>query len=230
MARKAFRALIVGAAPSAGSVSLLTDCASGFDYLIAADGGAAIFLESGVIPDLLIGDLDSIDPAVRDELVRAGVTVRVAPREKDVTDLDLAFDAARLAGAEVVAVMSTFSGRLDHTLGAFGALLRNADLKPEILEPHQHGWVLHSEHRPALTVGGSGSTVSVVALAEQCSVSVTGVRWPLYNHQLAALSSLGVSNVIGPEGRARFEVHRGCAVVLTAEVGGAPLASELPVD
>ena len=57
------RALIVlgGEAPKP---ELLRACAKNADLTIAADSGLAAFAASGVVPDLLIGDMDSVDPAL----------------------------------------------------------------------------------------------------------------------------------------------------------------------
>ncbi len=68
------------------------------DFLIAADGGARHALELGLVPSVVIGDLDSITDEDRRTLVASGTDIQVFPRDKDETDFELAL---RLAGGPV---------------------------------------------------------------------------------------------------------------------------------
>ena len=60
------------------------------DWLIAADGGLNVMKSIGLLPHLLIGDLDSVSLSDVGELQAAGVEIRQYPVEKDETDLELA--------------------------------------------------------------------------------------------------------------------------------------------
>src|SRR5690348_11873254 len=62
--------------------------------VIAADSGLEHARALGVPVDLVVGDLDSVDPAVLDAAIADGVTVERHPAAKDATDLELALDAA----------------------------------------------------------------------------------------------------------------------------------------
>ena len=63
-------------------------------YVVAADGGAATALAFGYQPDVVVGDLDSIDAATLAELRRRGVPIETHPRDKDATDGQLAIERA----------------------------------------------------------------------------------------------------------------------------------------
>ena len=60
------------------------------DLIIAADGGTRHALSAGVLPQVVIGDLDSLAEADREQLDRSGVQLIVYPTHKDYTDLELA--------------------------------------------------------------------------------------------------------------------------------------------
>ena len=58
------------------------------DFIICADGGLKYAQKAGVIPDLAVGDFDSLGHDPR------GVNVIKVPVEKDDTDLQLALSIA----------------------------------------------------------------------------------------------------------------------------------------
>ena len=79
--------------------------------------GLQVATALGLHVDLLVGDLDSADPALVDAAVASGTTVERHPAEKDATDLELAFDAAIARGAQRVVLVDGGGDRLDHLLG-----------------------------------------------------------------------------------------------------------------
>ena len=64
------------------------------DVLIAADGGTRHVLALGLFPSIVIGDLDSLTPDERRRLDAKGVEIQQYSRDKDETDLELAFHYA----------------------------------------------------------------------------------------------------------------------------------------
>ncbi len=70
------------------------------DVVIAADSGLGHALALGCAVDLVVGDLDSVDPDDARRARRpAGAVVEQHPADKDATDLELALDAARGAAS-----------------------------------------------------------------------------------------------------------------------------------
>jgi len=190
------RALVVGGAPVDGVTDVVRALASSHDIVIAADAGATACLASGRIPDLVVGDFDSLDEGRAAELAALGVPMQCVPAEKDVTDLDLAIDAARERGAASLTLTGVLGARFDHSLAALGSLMRAADLCPAVAEPGLEGWLLSLEGRASLDVTRrQGKTMSLLALSDAV-VTSSGVRYPLIARQLPALSSLGISNIV----------------------------------
>src|SRR5690606_4005782 len=66
--------------------------------VLAANGGSRHVQALGLTPDLVIGDLDSISPALREQFEAQGVAMRQAPVRKDETDLELALLHAAAQG------------------------------------------------------------------------------------------------------------------------------------
>jgi thiamine pyrophosphokinase len=203
-------------------VASLAECV---DTVIAADGGGAACLAAGVHPNVVVGDLDSLSKADEELLRQTGARFVIVPAEKDVTDLDLALDEAQRVGSTDLWLTGVFGGRLDHTLAAAGSLARHAALRPHVVEPDAHAWVLAPTGRPCVALVGSGSTVSLFALDGPATVTCLGLKYPLFGEELAPLDSRGLSNVIVGE-RASVEVTRGRLLVLSVLTNGTPLARE----
>jgi thiamine pyrophosphokinase len=216
--------LIVGASPEPLPAAFLTELASTHRLVIAADGGAAHCLTAGVPVDLLVGDFDSVDGTVLETLAAQGTRIVKFPVGKDFTDLELALAEARAQGATRVTVTGASGGRLDHTLGALGALASVAELEPALIEPGDTTWVLAPEGRRSIELQGDGATVSLIAFGGAADVTITGVRWPLNHARLTPDAALGVSNVI-TGARARISVHEGVILAISADLDGTPRAT-----
>ncbi len=216
------KALLVCAAPAPGGAELVSRLALAADLVIAVDGGGSVCLDAGVVPDILVGDFDSLPGSQLDDLVSRGVRVVEFPADKDETDLALALEVARREGVDRVVVTAASTGRLDHTLAVAGTLAAAADLRPQLREPELRGWVLSTALHPRLKLKGTGATVSILAPGWGATVSVRGVRWPLAKAELAPLSVLGMSNVIIDAAGAVIDVHAGTVLVLSPYVDIAP--------
>jgi thiamine pyrophosphokinase len=176
-------------------------------------------MSAGLIPHVVVGDIDSLPSRVADELESTGVEVLRYPADKDLTDLDLAIGHVRALKPTAVMVTGVLAGRVDHTLAAVGSLCRAVDLDVEVHEPDARGWVVGDGGDAVLELAGVDSTVSLLASLGPAIVSAKGVRWPLDRVRLDPLSSLGVSNRIVGE-VAFVEVHSGTVLVSSPAVDG----------
>jgi thiamine pyrophosphokinase len=193
------------------------------DWLIAADGGLRHLLALGLAPNLLIGDLDSVDPAERATLEARGIQLQVHPADKDETDLELALRYARAQGAREILVAGAIGGRLDHTLANIALLalpeLRecavwltdgctDATLVRDSL--HLHGRV--GDHVSLLPIGG-----------DALGVRTEGLRFPLRGERLAFNRSRGISNKL-IAAKAQVSLDSGMLVCIHTRVPEPPAA------
>ena len=86
------------------------------DLIICADGGANHLRKLGKLPDILVGDFDSISEGDLDLLLAANVEIVRFPSEKDATDTQLAVQLAMDRGCDEVILLGAAGTRLDHTL------------------------------------------------------------------------------------------------------------------
>src|SRR5262249_10515850 len=92
------------------------------DFILCADGGTRHALALGLMPDVVIGDLDSISANERRQVEKARGKVIQYPHDKDQTDLEMAVRYALDQHPSSIVVVAALGYRLDHTLGNFALL------------------------------------------------------------------------------------------------------------
>lgn len=169
-------------------------------YVIAADGGAARALAAGVLPDLVIGDGDSLHADERARIEALGATIRDADPHKDESDTELCLLAAVDGGAAAVALVGAFGGpRPEH---AVANLLLLADprfdgVALELFTGAARMTRMGSSHDGARLgiKGRRGDWVSLLAFAGDVEgVRTTGLRYPLDGERLTTGPARGLSN------------------------------------
>ncbi len=98
------------------------------DYIICADGGRRHALALGLRPDLIIGDMDSVEKEQLQKLQADDVAIEFFPRDKNETDLELAINHAVELKPEQIIIVAALGGRLDQTLANI-ALLSDASTR-----------------------------------------------------------------------------------------------------
>lgn len=182
--------------------------------VLAADGALDHALAAGLTPAGLVGDLDSISP---EGLAWAQHNATIAQHEpdKDLTDTELALQVAVDFAPSRLVLLSGGGDRLDHSFAAIGALgHRSLTSIPEI-----DGWwgdqrfhVLHGPGTLRLEIE-TGAIVSLLPThGEAGGVTITGVRWPLDDDDLAAMVGHGVSNEVVDE-HVEIRLHRGVLTI-----------------
>lgn len=185
------------------------------DLLIAVDGGARHLLAMGRLPGLLVGDLDSVEPALVEAWARDGVLIQRHPEMKDQTDLELAIECALSAGAAEIWLAGALGGRMDHTLANLLILAQREWPVPlYIVDGMQVARLLRGP-ADAWINGAPGDLLSAIPLSERVTgISYEGLAYPLTDATLALGSTRGVSNVF-VEGRARVRLGSGLVLVIT---------------
>jgi thiamine pyrophosphokinase len=187
-----FDALIVtnGFNSVPGSLTNWIDSAT---TLIAVDGGANILHAAGLTPDLLVGDMDSIEPPVLEHF-RTHCEVVEHPITKDETDTELALHWCSRQGLRRVLVANPLNGRFDQALSMI-ALLEYASELGLYAE-------IQSDTDRLLLVAGSlsdsvlpNTRVSLIPLSGTVENVVTnGLRYPLRSETLYRSHTRGISN------------------------------------
>lgn len=180
------------------------------DYLIAADGGLHHLQRLGLQPDLLIGDLDSIQPDEVEALKRSATRVEQFPVHKDETDLDLALDLALREGYETILILGALGGRLDMTLANIFLLglpeLAGRDVRLE--DGLEEVFLIRPGSMGAQVRGQPDDVVSLLPLGGPVEgIRTEGLYYPLRGETLRPERTRGVSNrLTGTDARVTCEV------------------------
>lgn len=184
------------------------------DLIFCADGGARHAFELSIVPDLVIGDADSLAETPRAWLLANNVTIQSHPVEKNATDLELALQAAIESGADSVLLLAATGTRIDHTFANFSLLAaaRQAGVAAQIVAGRQHCFYISNE---SITIRGApGETLSLLPWGRDAhGVTAEGVYWPLHAETLTFGENRGISNVLVAS-EARVSVQRGALLVV----------------
>jgi thiamine pyrophosphokinase len=164
--------------------------------VIAADGGSRHLFKLQHVPDLVMGDLDSLPANVCTWLKAKNVPFMSFPAAKDETDLELALLHAVKHYPDDLLLFGTFGGRLDQTLANI-LLLTHPGLNGrhvELITAQERAWLIRAETEIR---GQIGDTVSLIPLDGDVHIRTTsGLEWPLQDDVLVFGLARGVSNIM----------------------------------
>ncbi len=163
------------------------------DLVIAADAGYRTCRELGIVPDLLLGDFDSM------EQPEDFANIHRSPVEKDDTDTMLAVKTGLEQGCgEFYLYGGTGGRRLDHTLANLQTLLylRRRGARGYLYD-NDFVWTVIENETIRVDKTVEWGLLSVFCLGDRArGVAETGVQYPLQGAELTAEFPLGVSNHI----------------------------------
>lgn len=185
------------------------------DFLIAADGGFEHLRKMGVMPKLLIGDMDSIEQ----EYNGLEVEVKRLPREKDDTDMLAAIKEGLAQGCKEFIIYGALGGeRIDHSIANLQCLLylHQHGAKGILCGAHDRIELLCNEKKefPATKKG----ILSVFAFfGDAKGVTEKGLKYAVQDATIKMEFPIGISNeFIGQE--SMIEVKDGMLLVCIHEM------------
>ena len=172
-----------------------------YDIIIAIDGGLKAAENLDIIPDIVVGDFDTIDSGTLNKYagMKEVEVIRLNP-EKDLTDTQSAIERALSLGADYIEIIGGTGTRLAHTIANIhtlqmmigrcsGAVITNENNRIRIIEDK---YVIKRQEQ-------YGKYVSFLPLTEKVQgITLEGFKYPLkdYEFNIKTTLSLGVSNEI----------------------------------
>lgn len=164
------------------------------DFIICADGGTRHALDLNLTPNLVIGDMDSIENEQWQRLKALGVAVELFPRDKNETDLELAINHAIELEPREIVIVAALGGRLDQTIGNI-ALLTDLQLATFSVRLDDGAEEMFFCRDQAQVHGRSGDIVSLIPWGNPVrGVQTQGLKWILDHETLYPEKTRGISN------------------------------------
>jgi thiamine pyrophosphokinase len=177
---------------------------------VAADGAANSLLDLGVIPDVLVGDLDSVRSDVMD-VVRAHGQVIQEP-DQDVNDFEKALRVAASSLWTNILVLGIHGGELEHTLNNWSVLMRyGRTMRLIALDGGRVGIPVYDDFD---YLAEHDEIISIIP-QPHARLTTSGLRWPLTDEVLQLGSREGARNR-AVETSVRVTIHEGSALVFVA--------------
>ena len=158
--------------------------------VVAADGGANVCRKHGVVPDVIIGDLDSV---TQETLRRSTLSLLLRVTRQDNTDLEKALDFLTANDVPEAVILGADGRRIDFTLGNLSVLWRY--YQRISLTVAGDGWYAMPVRSRMSIDAPTGTVVSVIPNGTVAGLTLRGFRYPLRNATMR-IGEIGVSNVI----------------------------------
>ena len=180
------------------------------DIVIAADGGYDSLIKIGITPDVLIGDFDSINANIPTDVS----TVKL-PKEKDETDMFLAYLEGVKRGYTQFVMLGATGGRLDHTFANLSLLLYAREHGHSVRIVDEMNEIICIKNEAVELRGKKGATLSVFAIGSVArGVCIKGAKYEALGVTLSPSFPLGVSNEF-LEGAAHISVDDGALLIIS---------------
>lgn len=185
------------------------------DIVISADGGASNALKMGLVPDVVIGDMDSIKFKVKEEIRKKSRKTRyiATSPEKDESDTQLAVDYALGLGIKKLIITGAVGDRIDHTLANIILLSSPGleDIDARILTDNSDMFVIR---KPVTINGYPGKIVTLLSLSPYTYFTGTrGLKYELREEKLIFSPVRGLSNEF-TEKKVHLGVREGVLLVI----------------
>ena len=168
-----------------------------YDYIICADGGANHIYNMDMMPNYIIGDLDSIKQNIVDYYKNCNVKFEQFPSKKNETDSELCIYLADKLNTKELHLIGALGGRIDHTLANINLLyyIRSMNIIPKIICENEEMYIAINEE--IIVDGKKGDTISVIPInGDAKGVTLYNLEYPLNDYCMKFSVPLGISNVM----------------------------------
>ncbi len=184
------------------------------DAIFAADSGAEKALSYNVVPEVVVGDFDSLPKKTWKVLQKKGSKIISFKQEKNETDTELALQLAIKKGAtEITLLGGVFGSRLDHILANVFLGLFYKKVQMTFVSGKTTAQIIHGPTKITLS-GKKADVVSLLPLVGNAEgIDLQGLYYPLKNGTLVLGKPKGMSNVFTAK-EASISVKKGALLIV----------------
>lgn len=171
--------------------------------MIAADGAANVLYTQGIVPEFVVGDMDSITPDVHAAL--RNTSQFLPDHDQELNDFEKALRFAQMQLWYNVAIYGLGGLQLEHTFNNWSVVMKMSEvLNLSILDgtriaiPRSSSFSFSAKTKEVISILPQPATV----------ITTTGLRWNLNNEELRLGSREGARNVADEE-CVSIDIHSG---------------------
>jgi len=163
------------------------------NYVICVDKGLEYAYEYNIKPNLIMGDMDSVDKDILQKYNRENIIT--FSKIKDYTDTELAIQKAIKLGAENIFLLCVTGNRLDHTISNIKLLLqlKKHNIKGIIVDNNNKIMIVNKYIKIKKQLN---QVISLIPLDQCNNVTTKGLLYPLINKNIDINWNIGISNKI----------------------------------
>lgn len=186
------------------------------EYVICADGGLEKAEYLGLLPDVIIGDLDSVNTSVLKRYIEMNIEIIEYPSEKNYTDMDLAIQYAVEKGYKEIILIGASGSRIDHTMAniLLVELYYKKGIKIKIVDNNNIVQMVTGKMEIEYK---KNYFVSIIPTSDTIEgITLEGFKYPLNNVNVKRGSTLCISNQITEE-KGIITLAKGNALVILSK-------------
>ncbi len=145
------------------------------ELIVCCDGAAEKLVANGLEPGIIIGDLDSVSPALKKRYEK----VLVQDSDQETNDLTKAVNWCINAGIKEVTILGATGIREDHTLGNISLLAGYSERIDAVILTDTGSFRVYD--RSTTVNSHPGQQVSIFSIDPSLKVTSTGLKYPLNN-------------------------------------------------
>ncbi len=162
------------------------------NVIVAADGGGNTLARREVTPDVILGDMDSVRPAVLSQFEKAAVKI-IKYESQQENDLEKSIRYLMDEGYQNIVLTGIQGNRLDHSFAALELLKKyKTGANLYIITDHFEIFLIRPGNHTILTE--PMAVFSIFGFSRGYNISTDKLKYPLKNENLSE-GSRGVSNL-----------------------------------
>lgn len=159
------------------------------DFILALDGGADRALKAGIMPSLVIGDLDSISQNAKNII---GQEKLLKVSRQDNTDLEKGLDFARYLKVPNITIICAQGGRLDFILSNFSSVFNYIDKASIVFKTSTCD--IFPIKKSAKFTCKKGAKISLIPMGNTTNLTLKNLKYLLKNATFK-IGQTAVSNI-----------------------------------
>jgi thiamine pyrophosphokinase len=182
-------------------------------FIIGVDKGAYWLISHTIIPNVAIGDFDSVSKQEFEKIEKKSKKVTKYPTEKNWTDLELAMNHAVALHPKNITIYGAYGTRIDHSFAAIGLLEKLAQRKiyASIIDMNNSVSIVDTTH--VLKKSDTYTYVSLLPLTTEIVVSMQGFKYNVTKKKIRKGETIGISNEIDKD-KGIITIHAGTALLV----------------